>query len=62
LSSDVPGHVGYNAKRQGWVVSFCWRVAAWYESYGAMKLRDAPLCLVLPLETVATALRAANKL
>jgi hypothetical protein len=33
-----------------------------YESYGAMKLRDAPLCLVLPLETVATALRAANKL
>jgi GNAT superfamily N-acetyltransferase len=38
------------------------RAAAWYESYGAMKLLDAPLSLVLPLETVATVLKAAHKL
>jgi GNAT superfamily N-acetyltransferase len=38
------------------------RVAAWYAGYGAMPLLDAPLSLVLPLETVAAALKAANKL
>jgi len=32
------------------------RAAAWYESYGALRLADAPLALVLPLATAAAAL------
>jgi GNAT superfamily N-acetyltransferase len=31
------------------------RAARWYEAYGAMRLADAPLSLVLPLATVAPA-------
>jgi GNAT superfamily N-acetyltransferase len=37
------------------------RVAAWYASYGALPLLDAPLSLVLPLTTVEAALKAAKK-
>ena len=37
------------------------RVAAWYVSYGAMPLLDAPLTLLLPLDVVAAALKAAGK-
>ena len=37
------------------------RVAAWYASYGALPLLDRPPSLVLPLTTVAAALRAAGK-
>jgi GNAT superfamily N-acetyltransferase len=33
------------------------RVAAWYASYGAVPLADAPLTLMLPLATVEAALR-----
>jgi GNAT superfamily N-acetyltransferase len=33
------------------------RAAKWYESYGAMRLTDAPLSLVLLLATAATALK-----
>ena len=33
------------------------RGARWYESYGALRLDDAPLSLVLPLATAADALR-----
>ena len=33
------------------------RAASWYESYGALRLDDAPLSLVLPLATAADALR-----
>jgi ribosomal protein S18 acetylase RimI-like enzyme len=33
------------------------RAANWYESYGALRLEDAPLCLVLPLAVAADALR-----
>ncbi|MGD0185832.1 MAG: GNAT family N-acetyltransferase [Roseiarcus sp.] len=33
------------------------RAARWYESYGALRLDDAPLSLVLPLAVVADALR-----
>lgn len=36
------------------------RVAAWYASYGALPLLDAPLILLLPLETVEAALRKAG--
>lgn len=32
------------------------RVAAWYESFGALKLLDAPQQLILPLTTIAKAL------
>ena len=32
------------------------RAARWYESYGALRLDDAPLSLVLPLATAADAL------
>jgi hypothetical protein len=32
------------------------RVAAWYASYGAVSLLDAPLILVLPLRTIAVTL------
>ncbi len=38
------------------------RVAAWYASYGAAPLVDAPLSLVLPLRTIEAALRAAGQL
>jgi GNAT superfamily N-acetyltransferase len=38
------------------------KVAAWYASYGAVALLDAPLTLVLPLETIGVALRKAGKL
>jgi GNAT superfamily N-acetyltransferase len=37
------------------------RVAAWYASYGALPAVDAPLSLVLPLRTIAAALRAMGK-
>lgn len=33
------------------------RAACWYESYGALRLDDAPLSLVLPLATAADALK-----
>jgi hypothetical protein len=33
------------------------RAAKWYESYGAMRLTDAPLSLVLLLATAAAALK-----
>jgi GNAT superfamily N-acetyltransferase len=33
------------------------RAARWYESYGALRLHDAPLSLVLPLATAADALK-----
>lgn len=36
------------------------RAAAWYASYGAVPLADAPLTLVLPLKTVEAALIAAG--
>lgn len=38
------------------------RVAKWYSSYGAVSLRDSPLCLLLPLATVETTLKACGKL
>jgi predicted GNAT family N-acyltransferase len=38
------------------------KVADWYQSYGAIPLDDAPLCLVLPLATVATLLQSQGKL
>lgn len=38
------------------------RVAAWYASYGAVPLLDAPLTLLLPLATIEAALRKAEKL
>jgi GNAT superfamily N-acetyltransferase len=37
------------------------RVAAWYASYGALPLLDAPLSLLLPLTTVAVALKAGSR-
>ena len=37
------------------------RVAAWYASYGAVPLLDAPLTLLLPLTTIETALKRAGK-
>jgi GNAT superfamily N-acetyltransferase len=37
------------------------RVAAWYASYGALPLLDAPLSLLLPLTTVEAALKAVGK-
>jgi GNAT superfamily N-acetyltransferase len=33
------------------------RAAAWYERFGALRLRDDPLKLVLPLDTIAAALK-----
>lgn len=36
------------------------RVAAWYQSYGALPLLDAPLSLVLPLRTIEAALKSAK--
>ena len=37
------------------------RVAAWYASYGAVPLLDAPLTLLLPLATIEAALKNAGK-
>jgi GNAT superfamily N-acetyltransferase len=37
------------------------KVAGWYARYGAVPLLDAPLSLVLPLATIAAALRKAGK-
>lgn len=37
------------------------RVAQWYQSYGAVALLDAPQTLLLPLSTVAAALKAASE-
>jgi GNAT superfamily N-acetyltransferase len=37
------------------------KVAAWYASYGAMPLLDAPLSLLLPLATIEAALKRAGK-
>jgi GNAT superfamily N-acetyltransferase len=37
------------------------RAAKWYESYGALRLEDAQLSLVLPLAVAADALRQGNK-
>jgi GNAT superfamily N-acetyltransferase len=37
------------------------RAADWYASYGASRLKDAPLTLMLPLATVAEALRRSAK-
>lgn len=37
------------------------RVAGWYASYGAVALLDAPLILVLPLQTIVAVLKAAGK-
>ena len=36
------------------------KVAAWYASYGAVPLLDAPLCLLLPLATIEAALKKAR--
>jgi GNAT superfamily N-acetyltransferase len=38
------------------------RAAAWFESYGAVRLADAPLKLVLPLKTVQAVLEEVGKL
>jgi GNAT superfamily N-acetyltransferase len=35
------------------------RAATWYEGYGALRLEDAPLTLVLPLATIARAVAEA---
>lgn len=37
------------------------RAAAWYASYGAVPLLDAPLSLLLPLTTIEAALKQAGK-
>lgn len=37
------------------------RVAGWYEIYGALSLLDAPRSLVLPLATIESALKAAER-
>ena len=37
------------------------RAAGWYASYGAVAFADAPLTLMLPLETIKSALIAAGK-
>ena len=37
------------------------RVAGWYKAYGALSLLDAPLSLVLPLATIAAALKRAGR-
>jgi len=37
------------------------RVAAWYASYGAVPLADAPLTLLLPLASIEAALKAAAR-
>ena len=37
------------------------RVAQWYRSYGAVRLNDAPLSLLLPYVVLRAALRKAGK-
>jgi hypothetical protein len=37
------------------------RVASWYSSFGAIRLQDAPLTLVLPLATIEIALKKARE-
>jgi GNAT superfamily N-acetyltransferase len=37
------------------------RAALWYEGYGALRLDDAPLSLILPLAVAAGAIERANK-
>lgn len=37
------------------------RAASWYETYGAMRLADLPLKLVLPLATIRAALETVGK-
>jgi GNAT superfamily N-acetyltransferase len=37
------------------------RAAAWYSSYGAIPLLDAPLTLMLPLSTIQVALERAKE-
>jgi GNAT superfamily N-acetyltransferase len=37
------------------------RAAAWYASYGALPLLDAPLSLLLPLGTIEAAIKVARK-
>ena len=37
------------------------KVAAWYASYGAAPLLDAPFTLLLPLATIEAALKRAGK-
>ncbi|HEY8709637.1 MAG TPA: hypothetical protein VIM34_16785, partial [Burkholderiaceae bacterium] len=37
------------------------RVAGWYKTYGAFSLLDAPLSLVLPLATIAAALKESGR-
>ena len=37
-------------------------VASWYASYGALRLLDTPLSLLLPLATIKTALESAGRL
>jgi hypothetical protein len=37
------------------------RAAIWYERFGALRLLDDPLRLVLPLKTIAEALALAEK-
>jgi hypothetical protein len=36
-------------------------VAAWYQSYGAVPLKDTPLSLLLPYALLIAALQAAGK-
>lgn len=38
------------------------RAAGWYETYGAIRLADSPLTLVLPLKTVRAILEEVDKL
>jgi hypothetical protein len=37
------------------------QAARWYESYGTVRLEDAPLSLVSPLATVANAVAAGER-
>ena len=37
------------------------RVAQWYEKYGAVPLLDAPLTLMLPLQTIQSAIRSKGR-
>ncbi len=51
---------GWPASAVGLALSYE-RVAAWYASYGALALLDAPLTLLLPLDLVAAAIRATGQ-
>ena len=37
------------------------RAAAWYHGYGAVRLHDAPLSLILPLATIAAAMSGSGQ-